>query len=971
MKPQIKQNQTVGIVFCILMHPILLIGCMQPATHLSASTSIWRTIYAQEFNENNGSTTVALSSRYSHGPNDPAVLIDCEKIGLLTQLDYAIEFWWYPPQYFEEGVLIKDTHAKSKTGEKNWWISIGTVDRKKRRSDVYWTVQEPTILHQLNIHGRPHMGWFKKQWYHFRQEGSFKTGKHRLVINGNLIATADGIQNPKGWINESLSIMNTVGHIDDVRIQIKESANPIVSPIVNIPDQNLEAVIRETIGKPQGAITEADLLGITSLYGFKQDIQDLTGLEYCTNLTSLNLGDAQITDISPLVKLNHLQSLYLGGATQITDISPLSELIELTDLVLSHTQIDDISPLAKMRNLQWLDLYGTQVTDILLLAKFVDLQVLALGNTQITDISPLQGLTKLQRLGLASNPIGSDISLLSVFNDLQFLDLQNTNLTDVSPLAEISNLQTLWIGSNPITDISTLAKLVHLQDLSLREIHTGESHNLILDISPLAELGELQRLDLYNIQIADISPLARFGHLQRLELGSNQIKDLQPLVDNLGIDAGDIVDVTNNPLSDRSLNVHIRALINRGVEVKFSQETPTQIVTASPDDLLTTSDSQNTITESMLQVSKTRFKGQRWGLFIGIEDYQDSRITDLRYSIDDVQQITEILGDKNLGAFDHIRVMTNHSADPADQPTRVNILRALTRWLSQTETEDTILFFFSGHGATDSKNRNYLLPVDVQSDLLEDTAISIQRLNEMLNDHQRIPAQKVIVVLDSCRSGTQVGQKGFQIEGQILDPLFTNVQGRITFASCGRNESAYEDEELGHGVFSYFFTEGLKGQGDRDKDGYIIADELFTYVADNVRSWAQQHGHTQTPRKQSNVTGSILIGYHLKNLAHKQRESAQEAFNTYRQKLRSLLDLDVNELAQAEKLLERQMNQEMLTNVEQQWLALIRDLADEKVSVKVYLLAKQGLGIKPKSVKNIVSLTNAESNQLPQTLLIH
>ena len=94
-------------------------------------------------------------------------------------------------------------------------------------------------------------------------------------------------------------------------------------------------------------------------------------------------------------------------------------------------------------------------------------------------------------------------------------------------------------------------------------------------------------------------------------------------------------------------------------------------------------------------------------------------------------------------------------------------------------------------------------PVDVQSDLLEDTAISMQRLNEMLNDHQSIPAQKVIVVLDSCCSGTQVGQKGCQIEGEILDLLFTNVQGRITSASCGRNESAYEDEELGHGVFSW------------------------------------------------------------------------------------------------------------------------------------------------------------------------
>ena len=44
--------------------------------------------------------------------------------------------------------------------------------------------------------------------------------------------------------------------------------------IVNIPDPNLEAAIREVLNKPEGDITTADMEGITELRCFQKDIQD-------------------------------------------------------------------------------------------------------------------------------------------------------------------------------------------------------------------------------------------------------------------------------------------------------------------------------------------------------------------------------------------------------------------------------------------------------------------------------------------------------------------------------------------------------------------------------------------------------------------------------------------------------------------------------------------------------------------------
>jgi hypothetical protein len=50
-------------------------------------------------------------------------------------------------------------------------------------------------------------------------------------------------------------------------------------------------------------------------------------------------------------------------------------------------------------------------------------------------------------------------------------------------------------------------------------------------------------------------------------LGGNTITTLQPLVDNLGIGAGDTVDLTYNPIDCRAQARQLRALRARGVTV--------------------------------------------------------------------------------------------------------------------------------------------------------------------------------------------------------------------------------------------------------------------------------------------------------------------------------------------------------------------------------------------------------------------
>ena len=124
---------------------------------------------------------------------------------------------------------------------------------------------------------------------------------------------------------------------------------------VIFPDQDFEAVIRGALDMPTGAITDEDLLTITRLSGTR--IDDITGIEYCTNLTSLSLSYTNISDISPLSGLTNLAELLLRNS-QISDISPLSDLVNLTTLSLSGNRIWNISTLVQNTGINQGDYVG-------------------------------------------------------------------------------------------------------------------------------------------------------------------------------------------------------------------------------------------------------------------------------------------------------------------------------------------------------------------------------------------------------------------------------------------------------------------------------------------------------------------------------------------------------------------------------------------------------------------------------------
>ena len=130
-----------------------------------------------------------------------------------------------------------------------------------------------------------------------------------------------------------------------------------------MPDANLRAAIETALRKTRGApITRAEMASLTRLAAPEKDIRDLTGLEFATGLTSLNLSYNITSDITPLSGLTKLTWLDLSVNT-ITDISPLSGLTNLTVLILHDNFFSDISPLSGLTRLGLLSLYDITIRD--------------------------------------------------------------------------------------------------------------------------------------------------------------------------------------------------------------------------------------------------------------------------------------------------------------------------------------------------------------------------------------------------------------------------------------------------------------------------------------------------------------------------------------------------------------------------------------------------------------------------------
>ena len=181
-----------------------------------------------------------------------------------------------------------------------------------------------------------------------------------------------------------------------------------------------------------------------------KNIELLGGIEHAPNLTTLELCQQRISDISRLRVLGNLRQLELSH-NRIEDISVLAELPRIVGLELSYNSISDISIVGRLGQLERLNLDFNSISDIEPVSKSAKLEVLRFYYNQVGDVSAVSGLKNLKTLEAGKNEI-SDVSALLGLTNLRVLALRDNQINDISALADLRGLEYLDLKGNPLNN---------------------------------------------------------------------------------------------------------------------------------------------------------------------------------------------------------------------------------------------------------------------------------------------------------------------------------------------------------------------------------------------------------------------------------------------------------------------------------------------------------------------------------------
>jgi uncharacterized caspase-like protein len=251
--------------------------------------------------------------------------------------------------------------------------------------------------------------------------------------------------------------------------------------------------------------------------------------------------------------------------------------------------------------------------------------------------------------------------------------------------------------------------------------------------------------------------------------------------------------------------------------------------------------------------------GIKRALLVGINKYK--AVPGLQGSVNDIETMRAILMSRWGFLPRNITVLTDESA------THDKILSALTELVQVSGPEDTMYFHFSGHGSQvqdlngdeDDGLDETLVPQDGRSGGVRD--IVDDELDEIFS---KLRTEKVLVVLDSCHSGTAT--RSFDIRARSVpqdmrvDLYKTGVTGVtkrgiaevktahfVSMGAAAENEEALDGPIDGtyHGFFTYAFARALSTAG-----ADATPRQIFAAVTKELARIQTTFGRTSMPEPQ-------------------------------------------------------------------------------------------------------------------------
>jgi uncharacterized protein YjbI with pentapeptide repeats len=282
--------------------------------------------------------------------------------------------------------------------------------------------------------------------------------------------------------------------------------------------------------------------------------------------------------------------------------------------------------------------------------------------------------------------------------------------------------------------------------------------------------------------------------------------------------------------------------------------------------------------------SPRKKNGKRKALIIGISKYDhNNKFRNLEFCENDANEVYNILRDQEYDIpANAMLVGRGEWSKMRDEIIKFFMDRTL-------KPEDTLFFYFSGHGYLDrNTGRTYLSTSEIHPEHPASRAIPFDELTTYLN---LSCSERIMAVLDCCYSGALEvygagkededenvkAEKGEEIASlantnmaRTVERLIKSEQGKCVLASSLEEQRSFGMKDQPYSLFTYFLIQALKGANGESVDinGCVTAELLGSYVNKRI---LELDTIKQKPIRKIDATRQIILACYP-DLANRQQQ---------------------------------------------------------------------------------------------------
>lgn len=243
--------------------------------------------------------------------------------------------------------------------------------------------------------------------------------------------------------------------------------------------------------------------------------------------------------------------------------------------------------------------------------------------------------------------------------------------------------------------------------------------------------------------------------------------------------------------------------------------------------------------------------GDLYVLIVGVAKYKNPSISGLKLAAKDAKDIASFFSNHSqLFNTADVKLLINESA------TKASVEKELYYGLRKAGKDDTIVLFFSGHGAEDPylPGKFFFLTYDSDPENLQATAVRMSGLEFL----KALDARRVVLMADSCHAGgfSRMGVKSSKVALKKFLVEFSESSGKVIITSSRPDQVSLEMPGIDNSVFTHFLLQGLKGASDKDQDGIVTLDETYHYVYGQT---VKQTKGVQHPQLEGSLVGKFPL----------------------------------------------------------------------------------------------------------------